>query len=107
LALAASPTVGATLIIWLFVMRALMIVTSLVSYFINEAISKAKFGGKKDFDFEAPLTHLVWLTSFISIIVTFGASYVLLGDFKDASGVPQPKLWLVLSAIISCGTVAG
>src|SRR5207253_2657620 len=67
LALAATPNVAATLIIWLFVMRALMIVTSLVSYFLNEAISKAKFGGLKDFDFEAPLTHLVWITSAVSI----------------------------------------
>src|SRR5256886_9133757 len=55
LALAASPNIGATLIIWLFVMRSLMIVTSLVSYFLNEVISKAKFSGLKDFDFEAPL----------------------------------------------------
>jgi K(+)-stimulated pyrophosphate-energized sodium pump len=107
LALAASPTTCATLIIWLFVMRALMIVTSLVSYFVNEGISKAMFGGKKDFDFEAPLTHLVWLTSFVSIIVTFGASWLLLGDFKDAAGTAQPALWWVLSVIISCGTVAG
>ena len=107
LALAASPAIGATLIIWLFVMRALMIVTSLASYFINEAISKAKFGGKKDFDFEAPLTHLVWLTSGISIVVTFVASYLLLGDFKDAGGQTQKDLWWVLSVIISCGTVAG
>jgi len=107
LALAGSPTVGATLIIWLFVMRALMIVTSLASYFINEAISKAKFGGKKDFDFEAPLTHLVWLTSAISIVVTFVASNVLLGDFKDSAGLTQKDLWWVLSVIISCGTVAG
>jgi K(+)-stimulated pyrophosphate-energized sodium pump len=106
LALAATPTIGATLIIWIFVMRALMIVTSLASYFINEAISKAMFAGKKDFDFEAPLTHLVWLTSAVSIVVTFGASYVLLGDFKTEAG-PQPALWWVLSAIISCGTVAG
>src|SRR5438128_50747 len=79
LALAASPTVCATLIIWLFVMRALMIVTSLASYFLNEGISKAMFGGKKDFDFEAPLTHLVWITSAISIVVTFIASKLLLG----------------------------
>jgi K(+)-stimulated pyrophosphate-energized sodium pump len=106
LALAASPAVGATLIIWIFVMRALMIVTSLASYFINEAMSKAMFAGKKDFDFEAPLTHLVWLTSAVSILVTFGASYLLLGDFKTEAG-PQPSLWWVLSAIISCGTVAG
>src|SRR5436309_5640653 len=107
LALAKSPSICATLIIWLFVMRALMIVTSLVSYFLNEGISKAKFGGKKDFDFEAPLTHLVWITSAISIGVTFLASKVLLGDFKDASGAAQPALWWVLSVIISCGTVAG
>ena len=67
LALTASPSICATLIIWLFTMRALMIVTSLVSYFVNEAISKAMFSGKKDFDFEAPLTHLVWLTSAVSM----------------------------------------
>src|SRR5882762_2187570 len=107
LALAASPTICATLIVWLFVMRSLMIVTSLVSYFVNEAISKAKFGGQKDFDFEAPLTHLVWITSAVSILVTFVASKLLLGDFKDASGAAQADLWWVLSVIISCGTVAG
>ncbi|MGD0206415.1 MAG: sodium-translocating pyrophosphatase [Verrucomicrobiota bacterium] len=103
LALAASPTICATLIIWMFTMRALMIVTSLVSYFVNEAISKAMFGGKKDFNFEAPLTHLVWLTSAVSIIVTFVASWFLLAKQPglDAS------LWWVISAIISCGTVAG
>src|SRR3954466_11391833 len=88
-------------------MRALMIVTSLVSYFVNEMISKAKFGGKKDFDFEAPLTHLVWITSAVSIAITFGASKLLLGDFVDKGGLAQPDLWWVLSIIISCGTVAG
>ena len=103
LALAGSPTICATLIIWLFVMRALMIVTSLVSYFLNEGITNAKFGGKKDFDFEAPLTHLVWITSAISIVVTFIASYVLLAKQTGIDG----NLWWVLSAIISCGTVAG
>ena len=107
LALAASPKICATLIVWLFTMRALMIVTSLVSYFINEVISKAMFSGKKDFDFEAPLTHLVWLTSAVSIIITFIASKLLLGDFTDATGIAQPALWWVLSIIISCGTVAG
>jgi K(+)-stimulated pyrophosphate-energized sodium pump len=106
LALAASPTVCATLIIWLFVMRALMIVTSLLSYFVNEGLSKAMFGGKKDFDFEAPLTHLVWITSAVSIAITFVASKLLLGDFAF-NGVAQPALWWVLSSIISCGTVAG
>ena len=107
LALAASPAICATLIIWLFVMRSLMIVTSLVSYFGNEILSKAMFGGKKDFDFEAPLTHLVWITSAVSIAITFVASKLLLGDFKDVSGAAQPDLWWVLSVIISCGTIAG
>lgn len=103
LALAASPVVCGTLIIWLFAMRALMIVTSLVSYFVNEVISKSMFGGKKDFDFEAPLTHLVWLTSAVSIGITFVASYVLLAKQTGLDG----SLWWVLSVIISCGTVAG
>jgi len=103
LALAANPVMCATLIIWLFVMRALMIVTSLVSYFANEFLSKAMFGGKKDFDFEAPLTHLVWITSAVSIGVTFVASYVLLAKQSGMHG----NLWWVLSVIISCGTIAG
>jgi len=107
LALAATPTIVATLIIWIFVMRVLMIVTSLVSYFVNEAISKAKYGRQKDFDFEAPLTHLVWITSAVSIAITFIASKLLLGDFQAANGTPLSDLWWVLSIIISCGTVAG
>jgi K(+)-stimulated pyrophosphate-energized sodium pump len=107
LALAADPAICATLIIWLFVMRSLMIVTSLASYFGNEILSKSMFGSKKDFDFEAPLTHLVWITSAVSILITFLASKLLLADFKDAAGVAQPALWWVLSVIISCGTIAG
>jgi K(+)-stimulated pyrophosphate-energized sodium pump len=107
LALAANPNVCATLIIWLFVMRALMIVTSLVSYFANNVLSGTLYGSKKDFDFEAPLTHLVWMTSAVSIAITFIASKLLLGDFKDGTGTVQPDLWWVLSVIISCGTVAG
>ena len=91
LALAASPAVCATLIIWLFAMRALMIVTSLVSYFVNEVISKAIFGGKKDFDFEAPLTHLVWITSAVSIIVTFVASKLLAGRLHRRHGVAPTR----------------
>jgi K(+)-stimulated pyrophosphate-energized sodium pump len=103
LALVANSPVCATLIIWLFVMRSLMIVTSLVSYFLNEVISKAKYGNKKDFDFEAPLTHLVWITSAVSIGITFAASYFLLAKQPGLDS----RLWWVLSAIISCGTVAG
>ena len=67
-----------------------MIVTSLASYFVNEVISKAMFGGKKDFDFEAPLTHLVWITSAVSIAITFVASKLLLGDFTDGVAPTRP-----------------
>ncbi len=103
LALEKNAPVCATLIIWLFTMRALMILTSLASYFINEVVTKAKYGGLKDFDYEAPLTHLVWITSAVSIVVTFVASYFLLAN---QSGLDH-DLWWVLSCIISCGTVAG
>ncbi|MBI3415251.1 MAG: sodium-translocating pyrophosphatase [Verrucomicrobia bacterium] len=102
LALATQQAICATLIIWLFVMRALMIITSLLSYWVNEAISKSLYGGKKDFDFEAPLTHLVILTSVVSIVVTFIASKMLLGGMANAE-----DLWWTLSIIISCGTAAG
>jgi K(+)-stimulated pyrophosphate-energized sodium pump len=103
LALAANPLVCATLIVWLFAMRVLMIITSLVSYWLNQAVSRAKYGQLKDFDYEAPLTHLVWITSLVSIGVTFVASYLLLAPQAGLN----PALWWVLSAIISCGTVAG
>jgi K(+)-stimulated pyrophosphate-energized sodium pump len=103
LALATNATLTATLIVWLFTMRALMIVTSLVSYFANQAFSQAKYGHQKDFDFEAPLTHLVWITSAVSILLTFAASYFLLAKQPGL----EPNLWWVLSAIISCGTIAG
>lgn len=113
--LAVSPVLCAQLIIWIFAMRALMIVTSLASYYINQGISRVLFSGKKDFDFEAPLTHLVWVTSAVSIVATFAASYLLLGDLKVvdptlvASGFDKVagSLWWVLSVIISCGTIAG
>ena len=103
LALAGNSPVCATLIIWLFVMRALMVATSLASYFLNTVVSNAKYGKLKDFDFEAPLTHLVWITSLLSIAVTFFASRVLL---LGQPGIDD-NLWWVLSCIISCGTVAG
>ena len=102
LALATQQAICGTLIVWLFVMRALMIVTSLLSYWVNEAISKSLYGGKRDFDFEAPLTHLVILTSVVSIVVTFVASKMLLGSLANAD-----DLWWMLSIIISCGTAAG
>ena len=80
LALAGNPEMGGKLIIWIFAMRILMILTSLLSYFVNNGISNAAFAGKKEFNFEHPLTNLVWITSIVSIAVTFAASYVLLGS---------------------------
>ena len=103
LALAANQPLCALLIVWIFTMRALMIATSLISYFLNDAICRAKYGKLKDFDLEAPLTHLVWITSGVSIGVTFLASYFMLGRQAGLN----PDLWWVLSAIISCGTAAG
>jgi len=105
LALADNPLMGGKLIVWIFAMRILMIVTSLISYFLNDAIGKSAFGSKKDFNFEHHLTNLVWITSLVSIAITFFASYYLLIDIPG-SPVGMP-LWLALAIIISCGTVAG
>ena len=107
LALSLKPLMAATLIIWLFAMRILMIITSVASYWLNGAISKAKYGKLKDFDLEAPLTHLVWITSLVSIGVTYAASYFLLGPSADTGNQAMGGLWWVLSSIISCGTLAG
>lgn len=103
LALALNPGMSATLIIWVFAMRILMILTSLVSFFANLGITNAIYGSKSKFNFEQPMTNLVWITSAISILVTFAASYLLLGHL-DAQ---YPGLWWTLSIIISCGTIAG
>jgi K(+)-stimulated pyrophosphate-energized sodium pump len=102
LALAASPALCAVLIVWLFAMRILMVITSLVSYWLNDAISKSVWGNAKDFNLEHPLTNLVWITSIVSIGVTYVASYLLIRDLPG-----QPGLWWVLSTIISLGTLAG
>ncbi len=102
LALAANPALCATLIVWLFAMRILMILTSLVSYWVNDAVARGVWGSAKDFNLEHPLTNLVWITSLVSIAVTYVASYLLLGKMSD-----QPQLWWVLSTIISLGTIAG
>ncbi len=108
LALALGQTlICGQLIIWIFAMRILMVVTSLFSYLVNRVLAKAFYGRERNFNWETPLTWLVWLTSIISIVVTFIATKVLLGDFKDAAGVVRPDLWWILSIIISCGTLAG
>ena len=104
-----APLCG-KLIVWLFVMRALMIFTSLASYWINNAVTQSKYALRDDFDFEQPLTNLVFITSAVSIAVTYVASYVLLADLTVThAGAVQafPNLWWVLSSVISCGTVAG
>ncbi len=93
-----------TLIVWIFAMRVLMIATSIIAYALNGAISKARFKDAKKFDFEIPLTSLVWITSIISIAVTFGVSKLLLN--QEAVEKDLGDLWWVLSVIISCGTLA-
>jgi K(+)-stimulated pyrophosphate-energized sodium pump len=89
------------LLVWIFVMRILMIVTSAVSYWINQIWAKARFGDAAEFNFESPLTSLVWITSMISMVMTFLASYLLIPQLGDGT------LWWKLSIIISCGTLAG
>jgi len=86
------------LLVWIFVMRILMIVTSIVAFWINGAITKAKYSHVDELDFEKPLTALVWITSILSIIVTFVASYFLIADLEN-------NLWITLSVIISAGTL--
>jgi len=103
LALAARPELCGTLIVWLFAMRILMVVTSLVSYFMNDEASKLFIGSSHDFNLEQPLTSLVWITSAVSITVTYLASFLLLAHHPACT----PDLWWVLSSIISLGTIAG
>lgn len=102
--LAVAPALQATLLAWIFVMRILMVITSIASFYINKAFSQARYGNQDDFDFEAPLTSLVWFTSVISILVTFAVSYYILGP---GSGVNNEltSLWFVLALIISLGTL--
>jgi len=96
-----DPTVQVQLLVWIFVMRVIMLVASALAYFINGAIAKARYGQLDRFNYEAPLTSLVWLTSFVSIVLTYAASKLmipaLLGD---------TSLWWKLATIISCGTLA-
>ncbi|NDD92224.1 sodium-translocating pyrophosphatase, partial [bacterium] len=93
-----GETIQAKLILWIFAMRVLMILTSILSYWITGAWAKAKYSGMKHFDFEVPLTALVWVTSIVSMVVTFAISYLMISDMGD--------MWWKLSVIISCGTLA-
>ncbi len=89
------------LLVWIFAMRIMMVVTSMLSYALNAAFAKARYGESDKFNFETPLTTLVWLTSIISIGVTYLVSYLLIPELGDGS------LWWKLATVISCGTLAG
>src|SRR5665648_397592 len=96
-----EPTIQVQLLVWIFAMRVMMIVASGGSYLINHAYSKSRYHSVDKLNFEAPLTSLVWLTSLVSVAMTFVVSYLLIKDLGDGS------MWWKLSAIITCGTLAG
>src|SRR6266704_4381623 len=96
-----APAVQVQLLVWIFVMRVLMIVASGASYLINDVVARARYGAATQMNFEAPLTSLVWITSIVSVGLTYLASYALVRDLGDGS------LWWKLSTVITCGTLAG
>jgi K(+)-stimulated pyrophosphate-energized sodium pump len=97
-----SPTVQVQLLVWIFVMRVMMLFSSAGAYFLNGAIAKARYGNANDMNFEAPLTSLVWLTSIISIAITYWISYLIIPQLGEDS-----SQWWKLASIISCCTLAG
>jgi K(+)-stimulated pyrophosphate-energized sodium pump len=97
-----SPTIQVQLLVWIFVMRVMMLVSSAGSYFINGAWAKAKYAGADEMNYETPLTTLVWLTSIISIALTYVISYLMIPNLGG-----DTTLWWKLASIISCGTLAG
>jgi K(+)-stimulated pyrophosphate-energized sodium pump len=97
-----DPQVQIQLLVWIFMMRVMMVIASGASYFINESLALAKYKNSRQFNFEAPLTVLVWLTSIVSVVLTYFVSAMLIPTLGgDAS------LWWKLSTIITCGTLAG
>ena len=97
-----TPTLQVQLLVWIFVMRIMMIVASALSYFVNEFITKARYANADEMNFETPLTSLVWITSLISIILTYIVSYLIVPVLGG-----DDTLWWKLATIISCGTLAG
>jgi K(+)-stimulated pyrophosphate-energized sodium pump len=97
-----EPKVQVQLLVWIFMMRVMMVIASGASYFINEARSKAVYQNEKAFNYEIPLTVLVWLTSLVSVALTYLVSYLLIPDLGG-----DKSLWWKLSTIITCGTLAG
>ena len=99
-----NPTVQVQLLVWIFVMRVIMLIASATAYFINGAIQKARFGKAADMNFETPLTWLVWITSFVSIALTYLVSALIIPTLGPDA---DPTQWWKLATIISCGTLAG
>ncbi len=97
-----DPTVKVQLLVWIFVMRVMMVIASAASYFINAAVAKAKYQNASKMNYEAPLTSLVWLTSIISVILTFIISKLLIPELAG-----DTSMWWKLSCVITCGTAAG
>ena len=97
-----NPIVQVQLLVWIFVMRVMMIVASALSYFINDAIAKARYKNANSMNFEAPLTSLVWITSVVSVVITFVVSWFTIPVLAG-----NGTLWWKLAIIISCGTIAG
>ncbi|MBC7925867.1 MAG: sodium-translocating pyrophosphatase, partial [Bryobacteraceae bacterium] len=97
-----NPITQVELLVWIFAMRIMMVIASALSYFINEALAKAKYQHVAKMNFEAPLTNLVWLTSLVSVAITYVVSWVLIPNIGGDS-----SLWWKLSTVISCGTLAG
>jgi K(+)-stimulated pyrophosphate-energized sodium pump len=97
-----NPTVQVQLLVWIFVMRIVMLVASAAAYFLNGAMARAKYGHAERMNFEAPLTSLVWITSLVSIVLTYWLSSLIIPDLGG-----DTSLWWKLSTIISCGTLAG
>jgi K(+)-stimulated pyrophosphate-energized sodium pump len=102
----ADPLIQVALLVWIFAMRVMMIVSSGGSYFLNAAFTKLRYGRSTTMNYEAPLTSLVWVTSLVSIGLTFVVSYALIGG-STLVGQAHPDYWWMLSIIISMGTLAG
>lgn len=96
-----DPVIQVSLLVWIFAMRLVMILASAASYWLNDFVAHIKYGNVSEMNFEKPLTSLVWLTSMVSIALTYVASYLLI------SGLGDGTMWWKLASIITCGTIAG
>jgi K(+)-stimulated pyrophosphate-energized sodium pump len=96
-----AEAIQVELLVWIFIMRVMMVISSALSYMINNVIAKSRYGTVATMNFETPLTWLVWITSILSIALTYALSYLLIPELGDGT------LWWKLSTIISCGTLAG